>query len=341
MSFCSMFFDLCVCEYVLIAALCSQEVSNRTTPTDSKYVSKAVSSWLFDFCFLFFFSYLPRTVELIDFYSSYAKQKLVGLHPNVMVQRSPSHFQTGTFYWAHVRLHSPTKCHWCCIEQLTLCSPLLSFSMRRCVSLIRQLLSWVDWICVLGGELVGLTESFIVDFLIGPRWDTPQHVMTDDTADTDRPKIWPGMYIQCHALYGMGNPEYSSKARTTATLVCLISLTSTNLKKTCTIAPKCQGCLGMVVLFYALGQLCFAQLYLIRMIQAWCIHANHWTACSWSSTPFRSAVSPSSNKHTCDLLTSVPKMELPTENKGSYWFTSLLKWIFTDNLWRLIAFYKI
>ena len=48
------------------------------------------------------------TVELIRsfFYSSYAKQKLVGLHPNVMVQRSPSHFQTGTFYWAHVRQHS-------------------------------------------------------------------------------------------------------------------------------------------------------------------------------------------------------------------------------------------
>jgi hypothetical protein len=34
--------------------------------------------------------------------SSYAKQRLTALHPNVMVQRSPSHFQTGTFYWAHV-----------------------------------------------------------------------------------------------------------------------------------------------------------------------------------------------------------------------------------------------
>ena len=33
---------------------------------------------------------------------SYAKQRLTTLHPNIMVQRSPSHFQTGTFYWAHV-----------------------------------------------------------------------------------------------------------------------------------------------------------------------------------------------------------------------------------------------
>ena len=29
----------------------------------------------------------------------------------------------------------------------------------------------------------------------GLRWDTPQHVMIDDTADTDRSKIWPGMYF--------------------------------------------------------------------------------------------------------------------------------------------------
>ncbi|WFD33741.1 phospholipase D [Malassezia cuniculi] len=33
--------------------------------------------------------------------SSYAKTRLMGLHPNIFVQRSPSHFQTGTFYWAH------------------------------------------------------------------------------------------------------------------------------------------------------------------------------------------------------------------------------------------------
>ncbi|PWN31347.1 phospholipase D, partial [Meira miltonrushii] len=33
--------------------------------------------------------------------SNYTKQRLIGLHPNIFVQRSPSHFQTGTFYWAH------------------------------------------------------------------------------------------------------------------------------------------------------------------------------------------------------------------------------------------------
>ncbi|KAG2155884.1 phospholipase D [Suillus bovinus] len=52
---------------VKIHIILYQEVSNRTTPTDSHY----------------------------------AKQRLVSLHPNITVQRSPSHFQTGTFYWAH------------------------------------------------------------------------------------------------------------------------------------------------------------------------------------------------------------------------------------------------
>jgi len=33
--------------------------------------------------------------------SNYTKQRLTGLHRNIYVQRSPSHFQTGTFYWAH------------------------------------------------------------------------------------------------------------------------------------------------------------------------------------------------------------------------------------------------
>lgn len=31
--------------------------------------------------------------------------------------------------------------------------------------------------------------------VVGPRWDTPQHAITDDTADTDRSKIWPGMHF--------------------------------------------------------------------------------------------------------------------------------------------------
>ncbi|KAF9221001.1 phospholipase D [Gyrodon lividus] len=54
-------------EGVKIHIILYQEVSNRTTPTDSNY----------------------------------AKQKLSSLHKNIMIQRSPSHFQTGTFYWAH------------------------------------------------------------------------------------------------------------------------------------------------------------------------------------------------------------------------------------------------
>ncbi|TBU47403.1 phospholipase D [Dichomitus squalens] len=54
-------------EGVKVYIILYQEVSNRTTPTDSHY----------------------------------AKQRLTALHPNIMVQRSPSHFQTGTFYWAH------------------------------------------------------------------------------------------------------------------------------------------------------------------------------------------------------------------------------------------------
>lgn len=33
--------------------------------------------------------------------SGYSKSRLTNLHPNIYVQRSPSHFQTGTFYWAH------------------------------------------------------------------------------------------------------------------------------------------------------------------------------------------------------------------------------------------------
>ncbi|CED85185.1 Phospholipase D1 [Phaffia rhodozyma] len=43
------------------------EVSNKTTPTDSFYTKKS----------------------------------LRGLHPNIFIQRSPSHFATGTFYWSH------------------------------------------------------------------------------------------------------------------------------------------------------------------------------------------------------------------------------------------------
>ncbi|KAG8842781.1 Phospholipase D1, partial [Serendipita sp. 411] len=54
-------------EGVMVYVIVYKEVSNRTTPTDSNYT----------------------------------KQLLTHLHPNIMVQRSPSHFATGTFYWAH------------------------------------------------------------------------------------------------------------------------------------------------------------------------------------------------------------------------------------------------
>ncbi|KAG7443153.1 phospholipase D [Guyanagaster necrorhizus] len=54
-------------EGVKICIIVYKEVSSRTTPTDSNYT----------------------------------KQRLASLHPNIMIQRSPSHFQTGTFYWAH------------------------------------------------------------------------------------------------------------------------------------------------------------------------------------------------------------------------------------------------
>ncbi|KAF9481155.1 phospholipase D/nuclease [Pholiota conissans] len=100
-------------EGVKIYVILYQEVSNRTTPTDSNY----------------------------------AKQRLMALHSNVMVQRSPSHFQTGTFYWAH---HEKM----CVIDQT---------------------------IAFMGG----------LDLCFG-RWDTPQHVLTDDTVGSDRPEIWPG-----------------------------------------------------------------------------------------------------------------------------------------------------
>ncbi|KAF8315399.1 phospholipase D [Clavulina sp. PMI_390] len=54
-------------EGVRIFVIIYREVSSRTTPTDSNY----------------------------------AKQRLVALHPNIMVQRSPDHITTGTFFWAH------------------------------------------------------------------------------------------------------------------------------------------------------------------------------------------------------------------------------------------------
>ena len=54
-------------EGVKIYVIVYNEVSNKTTPTDSLYTKKTLRD----------------------------------LHPNIFVQRSPSHFATGTFYWSH------------------------------------------------------------------------------------------------------------------------------------------------------------------------------------------------------------------------------------------------
>ena len=79
---------------------CSNEVSDKTTPVDSLYTKKT----------------------------------LTNLHPNIMVQRSPSHFQTGTFYWSHVR--GPSK------------YAEANNSTKSSVSLMKQSPLWVDSTCV-------------------------------------------------------------------------------------------------------------------------------------------------------------------------------------------------
>ena len=82
--------------------------------------------------------------------SVYTKKTLTKLHDNVMLQRSPSHFQTGTFYWSH---------H----EKLCVIDETIAF---------------------MGG----------LDLCYG-RWDTSQHVLTDeDHLETDGPAapIWRG-----------------------------------------------------------------------------------------------------------------------------------------------------
>ncbi|KAJ6619535.1 hypothetical protein B0H10DRAFT_2026156 [Mycena sp. CBHHK59/15] len=112
-------------EGVKIYVILYQEVSNRTTPTDSNY----------------------------------AKQRLSALHPNIMVQRSPSHFQTGTFYWAHVRCH--------CFH-------------GRSRSLLRTVLHPAP----LYATQLSVNAS---------RWDTPQHVIIDDVdPGSEQSEIWPG-----------------------------------------------------------------------------------------------------------------------------------------------------
>jgi len=61
---------------ILVANQSSNEVSDKTTPVDSLYVKKT----------------------------------LTGLHPNIMLQRSPDHFKAGSFYWSHVRRRAQSIC---------------------------------------------------------------------------------------------------------------------------------------------------------------------------------------------------------------------------------------
>ncbi|OCF40014.1 phospholipase D [Kwoniella heveanensis CBS 569] len=82
--------------------------------------------------------------------SLYTKRTLTNLHPNIMVQRSPSHFQTGTFYWSH---------H----EKLCVIDETIAF---------------------MGG----------LDLCYG-RWDTSQHILTDDdhiSPDGPDGPVWRG-----------------------------------------------------------------------------------------------------------------------------------------------------
>lgn len=123
-----------------------------------------------------------------------------------MVQRSPSHFQTGTFYWSHVGV----------VYQTT-----ADGSMRRCVWSMRPLLSWEVWTCKSSfpclqrhinspsvrtadlrkrdqsTSLIQLTRErgSRADHRCYGRWDTPQHVLTDeDHTQPDGPDgpIWRG-----------------------------------------------------------------------------------------------------------------------------------------------------
>lgn len=82
----------------------------------------------------------------------------MGLHPNIVVQRSPSHFATGTFYWAHVS----------------------SFAQ---ISLTKWLQH--EKMCVIDETIAfmgGLDACF-------GRWDTPQHVLIDEPEGS---QVWLG-----------------------------------------------------------------------------------------------------------------------------------------------------
>lgn len=55
------------------------------------------------------------------------------------------------------------------------------------------------------------------------RWDTAQHVLTDDTDDTDRPQIWPGKALGF--FYAIAIFLISLQGKTTAILEFQIFIT--------------------------------------------------------------------------------------------------------------------
>jgi len=129
--------------------------------------------------------------------STYTKTRLRGLHPNIHVQRSPSHTSTGTLLWSHVRLSS----------SFSPCSSSLYLGKPRADPLGPSLpplpRSQHEKMCVID-ETIGFMGG--LDLCFG-RWDTPGHVLTDDgpnplkdgvdgkkVSDDEAAKaqIWPG-----------------------------------------------------------------------------------------------------------------------------------------------------
>jgi len=110
-----------------------------------------------------------------------------------MVQRSPSHFQTGTFYWAHVRVSSHS----------------ISSTWSDYTSRQHEKLCVIDQaIAFMGG----------LDMCFG-RWDTPQHVLVDDPDMLDfevSEQVWPGQSTGFHVICG-GIKRCILQARTIAT----------------------------------------------------------------------------------------------------------------------------
>lgn len=92
---------------------------------------------------------------------------MTSLHPNILVQRSPSHFQTGTFLWAHVR-----------ISRRGVDKANLTFLQHEKLCVVDQSIAFMG----------GLDACF-------GRWDTPQHILVDDPELNGGHKVWPGTSV--------------------------------------------------------------------------------------------------------------------------------------------------